>query len=91
MNGMKCRVIDNEVYEKYVLHSFVLYDCEDPIVEAGAPIYKWQQTPAGKFCMEKAKDLEFHKMVDHHTMGYRIAITGWLRGKHATFYSLKKT
>lgn len=53
--------------------------------------YQWQQTPAGKFCMEKATDLEFHMQVDHMTMGYRIAITGWITEKHATFLALKKT
>lgn len=88
---MKYKVIDGEVYEKYVLHSFTLYDCEDPYIAAGEPIFQWQQSPAGKFCMEKATDLEFHTNDDHALYGHRVVITGYLRGKHATYLALKKS
>ena len=66
-------------------------DVEDPEIYLAEPVYQWQQTPEGKFCMEKATDLEYHTMIDHMTYGYKVAITGWLCGKHATFYALKKT
>jgi hypothetical protein len=65
-------------------------DVEDPELYAAEPIYQWQQTPAGKFCMEKATDLEFHTYIDHMTMGYKVAITGYITEKHATFLALKK-
>ena len=28
-------------------------DVEDPEIYCAEPIYQWQQTPAGKWCMEK--------------------------------------
>ena len=66
-------------------------DVEDVEVYIADPIYKWQQTPAGKFCMEKATDLQYHINQDFNIWGYRITITGYLSGKHATFWALKKS
>ena len=88
---MKCKVVNSEVRERYVLHEFRMGDVEDVEIYIAEPIYQWQQTPQGKWCMEKATDLEYHTTVDHMTYGYRIAITGYLSGKHATFYALKKS
>lgn len=88
---MKYKIVNDEVRVRYVLHTFTMADYDSTWGYATEPIYKWQQTPAGKFCMEKATDLEFHTQVDHMTMGYRIAITGWITEKHATFLALKKT
>ena len=76
---------------KYILHEFRMGDVEDPEIYCAEPIYEWQQTPAGKWCMEKATDLEYHTQIDHMTMGYRVVITGYLSGKHATFWALKKS
>ena len=75
---------------KYILHEFRMSDVEDPEIYCAEPIYNWQQTPEGKFCMEKATDLQYHTQVDHMTMGYRVIITGYLSGKHATFWALKR-
>lgn len=88
---MKYKIVNDEVRVKHVLYMFILPDCEDPELMAAEPIYEWQQTPAGKFCMEKATDLEFHTHIDHMSMGYKIAITGYITEKHATFLALKKS
>jgi hypothetical protein len=66
-------------------------DVEDPEIYCAHPIYEWQQTPAGKWCMEKATDPTFNIIPDPMTMGYRVTITGYLSGKHATYWSLKKS
>ena len=66
-------------------------DVEDVEIYAAQPIYEWQQTSAGKFCMEKATDVEWHTMLDPNMMGHRITITGWLEDKYATFWALKRT
>ena len=87
---MKNKIVDGEVRERYVLHQFTMYDVEDIDVGAGGWIYKWQQTPEGKWCMEKATDLEYHTHFDHASYRHRIVITGYLSGKHATFYALKR-
>jgi hypothetical protein len=91
MNDTKCKIVDSEVREKYVLHKFTLTDVENLEIYAAQPIYEWQQTPEGKFCMEKATDIEWHTYVDHEIFGHRVVITGYLSGKHATFWALKKS
>lgn len=75
---------------KYVLHEFIMGDVEDPEIFCAEPIYQWQQTPAGKWCMEKATDPTYNITPDPVTMGYRVIITGYLSGKHATFWALKR-
>jgi hypothetical protein len=88
---MKCKIINDQVVTRYVLHRFTLNDCDDPEIYMAQPIYEWQQTPAGKWCMEKATELEYHTQMDYQNMGYCVAITGYLSGKNATFWELKKT
>jgi hypothetical protein len=88
---MKYKLVDNEVREKYKLHEFTMGDVEDVDIYMAQPIYEWQQTPAGKFCMEKATEITYHTMFDHLTFGHRVVITGYLSGKHATFWALKKS
>jgi hypothetical protein len=88
---MKCKIVNGEVREKYRLHEFTMGDVEDVEIYMAQPIYECQQTPAGKFWMEKATELEYHTQMDYLTMGYRVVITGYLSGKNATFWALKKT
>jgi hypothetical protein len=76
---------------KYILHEFRMGDVEDPEIYCAEPIYEWQQTPAGKWCMEKATDPTFNIILDPMNMGYRVVITGRLSDKHATFWALKRT
>jgi hypothetical protein len=75
---------------KYILHEFTMGDVDDVDIYVASPIYEWQQTPEGKFCMEKATDLKYHIHPDLMTFGYKVIITGYLSGKHATFWALKK-
>jgi len=75
---------------KYVLHEFRLGDCDDVEIYAAQPIYEWQQTDAGKWAMEHAKDIHWVSDIDHAYLGYRIKIIGTLTDKYATFYTLKK-
>jgi len=76
---------------RYTLHEFTLGDVEDVEIYAAQPIYEWQQTPEGKWCMEHATDVEWHTQLDVRIMGHRIVITGWLEDKYATFWALKKS
>ena len=80
----------NDTKSKYILHEFRMSDVEDVEIYMAEPIYNWQQTDAGKWCMEKATELEYHTQYDYATMGYRVVITGYLSGKHATFWALKR-
>ncbi|MDA7834242.1 hypothetical protein N9A25_00405 [bacterium] len=64
-------------------------DVEDVEIYMASPIYEWQQTPEGKWCMENGTDLEYHVNADPMTFGYKVIITGKLSGKDATFWQLK--
>jgi hypothetical protein len=75
---------------KYILHEFTLADVEDVEIYAAEPIYAWQQTPEGKFCMEKATDLHWVTGLDLAAFGHRVKIIGTLEDKYATFWALKK-
>ena len=75
---------------KYVLHEFRMGDVDDLEVYVAEPIYQWQQTPEGKWAMEKAEDIYWTSDIDYAYMGHRIKIIGTLKDKYATFYALKR-
>ena len=74
---------------EYVLHEFTMGDCDDIEIYVAEPIYQWQQTPEGKFCMEKAEDVYWTSVIDPASFGHRIKIIGTLSEKYSTFYALK--
>jgi hypothetical protein len=75
---------------KIVVHRFDLSDVEDPDLYAAEPIWKWQQTDAGKFVMEHAVDQpEWHRHPDPMFMGYRYIIIAELESKKLAEYYLK--
>lgn len=79
-----------EERRKVLLHSFTMGDVEDVEIYMAQPIYEWQQTELGKWCMENATDLQYQIQTDYNTMGHRVVITGILSGKKLTYFLLKK-
>lgn len=89
---------------KYILHDFTMDGVEvmrhvlkqsgdfgDLEAYCAEMIDLWKQTPEGKWCMEKATDLEYRAVgIDPVTFGHRFLITGYLSGKYATFWDLKR-
>ena len=76
---------------KYVLTSFKLGDVEDPEIYSAEPIWRWQQTPDGKWCMDHAEDVRYNIAPDDFSYGYKVTITGILEDKYATYYALKQS
>jgi len=75
---------------KTCLHTFTMGDVEDPYLYASQPIYTWQQTEQGKWCMEHAlEEPTFFCNMDMASMGYRVAIIGLLEEKDHTYFMLK--
>lgn len=72
-----------------LLHSFTMSDCEDVEIYAAEPIYQWQQTEAGQWCMKHAKDLHWLTSIDHNTYSHRINIIGYLEEQDLTYYLLR--
>lgn len=74
---------------KTLLHTFIMSDCEDPELYAADPIYKWQQTEMGQWCMEHADDPSYRITPDMSTYGYRVLIEGSLTEHEYTYFALK--
>lgn len=78
-----------EIY-KIIVYQGRIGDCEDPELYAAEPIWKWQQTDAGKFVMENAVEQPtYHTSIDHNTFGYKLAIVAELEKKKLSEFYLK--
>ena len=78
-----------EIY-KAVVHRFSISDTDDPEIYAAEPIWKWQQSDAGKFVMEHAIDVPvFHKSISVHSLCYDYAITAELEKKKYSEFLLR--
>ncbi len=96
MGKVRCRVVRKDGQEiveeiyKVIVGKFDLADVEDPDLYAAEPIYKWQQTDAGKFVMNNAVEVPvFHRHLDPMFMGYRYIIVAELEKKKLSEYYLK--
>ena len=72
-----------------LLHQFLMGDCEDPDIYAADPIWQWQQTDAGQWCMSHAQNIHWHTDLDYNSLGYRVSIVGELEERDRTFFELK--
>lgn len=77
-------------YRDVVVHEFLMSDVDDPEIYMAAPIWEWQQSPAGAWIMEHAAEKPYWtKRVDMPTYGYRCAIVARLSEADEVFYRLK--
>jgi hypothetical protein len=77
-------------YHKIVVHKFTIGDVEDPELYAAEPIYKWQQTDAGKFVMQHSiEDPVFIHQLDQMTFGYKFVIIAELETKKLSEFYLR--
>lgn len=77
-------------YSDVVVHEFLMSDVEDPDLYIAAPIWEWQQSPAGCWVMEHAVEKPYWtKSVDLPTYGYRCRIVARLSEADHVFFRLK--
>jgi len=75
---------------KILLHEFRMGDVEDPELYAAEPLWAWQQTESGKWCMAHCVESPtFYVNADPDNYGYRITVVGELEEKDYTFWKLK--
>ena len=94
MGKIRFKVVEQDGQEfvqeihKITVYSFSVGDVEDPEIYAAEPIWKWQQTDAGKFVMENSITVpSYHQQLDYNSYGYRYAIVAELEKKKlAEFY-----
>jgi hypothetical protein len=84
IDGQPVRFCDVCVYE------FFMSDVEDPEIYAAAPIWEWQQSPAGQWVTEHAVDRPYWiKQIDKATYGYQCRIMARLSEADQVFFKLK--
>jgi hypothetical protein len=77
-------------YRDVVVHEFLMGDVDDPEIHIAAPIWEWQQSPAGAWIMEHAVEKPYwHNQVDLSTYGYRCTIVARLSEADEVFFRLK--
>lgn len=74
---------------RLVLHEFKMGDVDDVEIYAAQPIYEWQQTPQGKWCMEHGTNHHYLTGFDPTGYGYKITIIGDFEDKLATEFLLR--
>jgi hypothetical protein len=75
---------------KTLLYQFNMGDVEDPELYAAEPLWNWQQTEYGKWCMEHCIETPSWRMqTDHVTYGYKCIVWGELTAQDYTFHQLK--
>ena len=75
---------------KTTLHSFRMGDVEDPMLYAGQPLWEWQQTEHGQWCMKHAvSEIVFYCNPDPATFGFRVDVVGELEEQDHTYFMLK--
>lgn len=73
-----------------VVHRFQMGDVEDPDLYAAEPLWKWQQSEAGKWIMEHAVDQpEWHRHTEPSTYTTQYVVTAKLTDRDYTFWALK--
>lgn len=76
--------------QKVIVHTIMMGDVEDPDLMVADPIWKWQQTDAGKWVMEHSVETPmWHRHVDVNNFGYRYDIVAYLDGTDLTYWKLK--
>jgi hypothetical protein len=78
-----------EIY-RAVVYRFSVSDTDDPEIYAAEPIWRWQQSEAGKFVMEHAITVPvFHKNISFESLDYEYAITAELEKKKYSEFLLR--
>ena len=86
------RIVDDHVvrFSDICVHEFNMGDVEDPDLYAAEPLWKWQNSEAGKFVMEHAVEQPYWiREADYSSYGYRYKIVARLSEPNQTFFKLK--
>jgi hypothetical protein len=80
-----------EECRELVIHEFSMGDVEDPDLYAAQPLYEWEESDFGQWCMKNASDTPtWHRLADPGTFGYRYQIRAKFMGPALTEILLRK-
>ena len=72
------------------VHEIRMGDVEDPDIFVAGPIWDWQESDVGQWCMEHAVGKPYWtRSTDHMTYGYVYRIMARLSEQNETFWRLK--
>jgi hypothetical protein len=76
---------------KTLLYKFNMGDVEDPEIYCAGPIWDWQQSEYGQWCMENCipDSIVYDIVMDYNTYGYKCTIRGTMEDKMYTFHQLR--
>jgi len=81
------RYVSNEI----VVHRFEVGTwADDAIIAAGAPLYEWEQSEAGKWVKEHAVEVpRWERFQDQYAFKHKFAIIARLTEQDQTYFRLK--
>jgi len=88
----KYNVIGDRVEEckEVIVHTFTMGDVDDPDLYAAQPLYEWEKSEAGQWCMKNAADTPtWHRIADPMSYGYKYQIRAKLMGPALTEWLLR--
>lgn len=75
---------------KVLMHTITMGDVEDPEIYAAEPLFDWQNSEKGQWCMENAIDTPYYTISqDYTSWGYTIQIVGELMERDYTYFNLR--
>jgi len=87
------RIIDNQhiIDSEIVVHRFEVDTwADDAIIAAGAPLYEWEQSEAGKWVKEHAVEVpRWERFQDPYAFKHKFAIIARLTEQDQTYFRLK--
>ena len=86
------KIIDGELirFRDVIVHEIRMGDVEDPDLWVAEPIWKWQESDAGKFVMEHAVEKPYWtRHMDFSSYGHLYRIMARLSEQDQTFWTLK--
>ena len=76
--------------KQIVVHSFNMGDVDDPDLYAAEPLWEWQNSEAGKWCMERALEVPmWNRVADPMYYGHKYIITATFDAKTLTEFYLR--
>ena len=76
--------------KKIVVHTFTMGDVDDPDLYAAEPLWKWQNSDQGQWCMQNSIETpEWHRYADPTSFGHKYAVSAVFDTKRLTEYYLR--
>lgn len=80
---------NGEKLHRVIVHRFTVGDVDDPILYAGEPLCKWENSDVGQWVKERGYDIEWRSQQNFATYGTDFVIIATLKESDYTFFLMK--